>query len=162
MGKKIFFVLLLFAVYIQSSGQVSVTKDRVPPFTILLTNGQYFSYTELQKDKPVMLIYFAPDCDHCRDFIKQLTLGMREFTKTQIILISYFPLAKLQQFNKDFKLAKFSNIKMGTEGNSFLVPKYFKISTFPFTALFNKTGKLTATFRQPPSLEVLSNSLRKN
>lgn len=108
-----------------------------------------------------MLIYFAPDCDHCRDFIKKLTEGMKEFTKTQIILVSYFPLEKLQQFNKDFKLSQFTNIKMGTEGNSFLVPKYFKIVTFPFTAVFNKAGKLTATFRQPPSLEVLSSSLRK-
>ena len=87
---------------------------------------------------------------------------MREFTKTQIILVSYFPVEKLQQFNKEYNLSTFSNIKMGTEGNSFLVPKYYKIITFPFTAVFNKTGKLTATFRQPPSLEVLSNSLRKN
>ena len=161
MRKKIFFGLLFIALHIQSSGQLPVTKDRVPPFTILLTTGKNFSYTQLQKDKPVMLIYFAPDCDHCRDFIKKLTGGMREFAKTQIILVSYFPVEKLQQFYKDFKLSQFTNIKMGTEGNSFLVPKYFKIITFPFTAVFNKTGKLTATFRQPPSLEMLSNSLRK-
>ena len=162
MLKKLFFGMLFLAVYIQSSSQLSPNKDRVPPFTILLTTGENFSYKELQKDKPVILIYFAPDCDHCRDFIKALTTGMKGFTKTQIVMVSYSPLAKLKQFTSDFNLSQFSNIKIGTEGNSFIVPNYFKIVTFPFTALFDKTGKLIARFPQPPSLEMLSDALKKS
>ena len=77
-------------------------------------------------------------------------------------MVSYSPLAKLKQFTSDFNLSQFSNIKIGTEGNSFIVPNYFKIVTFPFTALFDKTGKLIARFPQPPSLEMLSDALKKS
>ena len=45
-------------------------------------------------------------------------------------MISYLPLGKLRQFSKEFRLEQFKNIKVGTEGNSFLVPGYYKIGTF--------------------------------
>ena len=96
MLKKLFFGMLFLAVYIQSSSQLSPNKDRVPPFTILLTTGENFSYKELQKDKPVILIYFAPDCDHCRDFIKALTTGMKGFTKNTNRNGFLFPFSKTE------------------------------------------------------------------
>ena len=156
MIKKLFFLLLVSVIYMQSPGQAAGTKTGIPPFTILLTNGSYFGYKELPKDKAVILIYFAPDCEHCRDFTKKLIGRMRDFKKTQIIMVSHLPLRTMQQFNKDFGLDQFANVKVGTEGNSFLVPGYFKISKFPFTALFDRRGKLAATFREVPSLDVLS------
>jgi len=156
MIKNFFVLLLLIVTYIQSPGQATGTKTGVPPFTILLTDRSYFGYKDLQKNKALILIYFAPECDHCRDFIKKLTGRMGELKKTQIIMVSHVPLRSLQQFYKDFKLDQHPNVKVGTEGNAFLIPAYFKIVKFPFTALFDKHGKLVATFREVPSLKALS------
>lgn len=157
MIKKLFFLILLCMIsFFQGQGQQAVTKAGVPPFTILLTNGNHFGYKNLEKDKALMLIYFAPECDHCRDFIKKLTGKMNEFKKLQIIMVSHVPLPNLQRFYKDFKMDKYPNVKVGTEGNSFLVPGYFRIGKFPFIALFDKKGKLAAAYREVPLLEVLS------
>jgi thiol-disulfide isomerase/thioredoxin len=147
--------------HLQSPGQPTGNKNGMPPFTILLTNGNSFSYKDLLPEKPVMLIYFAPDCEHCREFIKKLADNMNGFKQIQITLISYLPLPALQKFNKEFKLDQFPNIKIGTEGNSFLVPAYFKIVKFPFTALYNKAGKLMGIFREEPSLKVLTDFSKK-
>ena len=145
----------------QAPGQLTGTKTGLPPFAIQLTDGSSFSYKNLQTNKAVILIYFAPDCEHCRDFIKKLTGKMGALKKIQIILISYLPLPNLKKFITDFKLDQFPNVKVGTEGNSFLVPAYFKIGKFPFTALYNKVGKLVAIFREEPSLKVLSDFSKK-
>lgn len=161
MRKKLFFSMLLIVTSLHSPGQVAGLGTGLPPFTILLTNGKYFSYKDLQKDKASILIYFAPDCEHCRDFTKKLTGRMRDLKKTQIIMVSYLPLLTMQQFNKDFKLDQFPNIKVGTEENSFLVPNYFKIIKFPFTALYDKAGILVSTFREVPALDILSNFSKK-
>lgn len=156
------FCLLLFAlVTTLSSGQPPEIKKSIPPFKIVLTDGRPFDYKELKKGSPVMLIYFAPECDHCREYTKELISVMDHFKNTQIIMISYLPLGKLRQFSKEFRLEQFKNIKVGTEGNSFLVPGYYKIGTFPFTAIFDKEGKLSAIFRQPPNMGELYNHLGK-
>jgi thiol-disulfide isomerase/thioredoxin len=161
MIKKLFFLLLILGAYMQSQGQPAGTKTGVPPFSILLTSGSHFTYKDLPKDRPLILIYFAPECDHCREFTKKLVGKMGDLKKTQIIMVSYLPVEKLQQFYKDFRLDQFPNVKVGTEGNAFVVPAYFKIVKFPFTAVFDKSGKLAATFREAPSMEVLSGVSKK-
>ncbi len=161
MMKRLFFLLLCLATFMPTRAQLANRATSVPPFKILLTNGSYFGYKNLQINKPLMLIYFSPDCDHCKDFTQTLRGKMGELRGVQIIMVSYFPLKSLQKFNTDFKLSEFSNIKIGTEGNSFLIPGYFKIGKFPFTVLYNKVGKLAATFREVPSWEVLSDFIKK-
>ncbi len=161
MMKRLFVLLLCLATYKPNLAQLAVITNAVPPFKILLTNGSYFGYKDLEINKSLMLIYFSPDCDHCRDFIHTLRAKMGYLIGIQIIMVSYFPLKSLQQFNKDYKLGEFSNIKIGTEGNSFLIPGYFKIGKFPFTVLYNKVGKRVITFREVPSWEVLSDFIRK-
>ncbi len=161
MMKKLFFLLLCLATHMPTQAQLANRVTSIPPFRILLTSGSYFGYKDLQINKPLLLIYFSPDCDHCKDFIQTLRGKMGNLTGMQIIMVSYFPLKSLQQFNKDFKLGEFSNIKIGTEGNSFLIPGYFKIGKFPFTVLYNKVGKRVVTFREIPSWEVLSDFIRK-
>lgn len=163
--KKIIHILFYWVLSVitagQSLGQQSQVQSGMPAFRIVLTDGKTFGYKDLQPNKPIMLIYFAPECDHCKEFTHQLTSVMDNFKNTQIIMVSYFPLPKLQQFYKEFKLERFKNVKLGTEGNAFVVPAYFKIETFPFTALFNKDKKVTAIFRQPPAMAVLYESVKK-
>ncbi len=163
--KRILYILFYWFLSVLTTGhgfgQQSQAQSGMPAFRLLLTDGKIFSYKDLQPNKPAMLIYFAPECDHCKEYTHQLTAVMNNFKNTQIIMVSYFPLPKLQQFYKEFKLDQFKNVKLGTEGNAFVVPAYFKIETFPFTALFNKDRKVTDIFRKPPAMAVLYESVKK-
>ncbi|HEY3390502.1 MAG TPA: redoxin domain-containing protein [Prolixibacteraceae bacterium] len=162
MLRKLFIIwLLVMPAYLQITAQPINNKNELPPFTLQLTNGSIVSYKTLSQKKPVILIYFAPGCEHCREFIKKLVGKIKLFEQAQIVLVSYFPLADLQKFSTEFKLDQLSNVKVGTEGNSFRVPALFKIVKFPFTAVYNKLGRLTAIFREEPSLNVLSDLLKK-
>ena len=37
-------------------------NENIPPFKILKADSTWFTAANLKKDKPVMIIYFSPDC----------------------------------------------------------------------------------------------------
>jgi hypothetical protein len=102
-----------------------------------------------------MLVYFDPTCEHCRLFTANLVKRMNDFTNTEIVMISYLPIAEIKQFESDFNLGKFHNIKVGTEGHSFVVQRWYNVQRFPFTALFNESGTCITSYREAPSMDEL-------
>ena len=46
---------------------------QVPPFTMMIApDSTAFAKADLKKKKAVMIVYFSPDCDHCKHFTKEL------------------------------------------------------------------------------------------
>lgn len=154
MRKALFFLLVMLSS--PAFAQKTVTLNDYPKFNILLTDSTKFKSIELKKNTPLILIYFAPDCYHCRSFIGDFIGAIKQFSQTQIVLVSHVPISELKKFSKDFSLTTYPNIKIGTEGTSFYLPSYFKIGNFPFTALYNKAGKLITTYPEAPSMDVLA------
>jgi thioredoxin-related protein len=142
------FVFIAFAIngYSQDDG-----KD-MPPFHIVLTNGNYLKAKDVRKNTPSMLVYFSPTCEHCQNFTKKMTENISSLSQVQIIMISYLPYRDIKKFEADFGLAKYPNIKVGTEGYTFVVQKYYDIRNFPFLALFNKNGKPITTYATAPDI----------
>ena len=157
--KKIGFFFIIISLL--SFTQKSITIEDYPKFNILLIDSTRFKSNELKKNTPLILIYFAPDCYHCRSFIGNFMGAIKQFSQTQIVLVSHVPISELRKFSKDFSLNTYPNIKIGTEGNSFYLPSYFKIGNFPFTAVYNKAGKLITTYPEPPSMDALASCVNE-
>jgi len=138
----------------------STIKKTVPPFEISLTDGKGFTSKELKADKELMLVYFSPTCEHCQAFITDLLKNTEQLKDVQIVMISYLPIEEIKKFESDFKLSQYSNIKVGTEGYSFIVQHWFNIQRFPFVALFNKKAMLTAAYRNVPTINVLLEKIK--
>ncbi|WP_207632790.1 TlpA family protein disulfide reductase [Foetidibacter luteolus] len=137
------------------------TSKKIAPFKMELTNKTLFSAGDLKKNAPAMLVYFSPTCDHCQAFTKQMLEKNEEFKNVQVIMVTHLPVADIKKFEEDFHLAKYPNIKTGTEGNAYLVPRFYDIRTFPFVALYNKKGELQATYRKEPSVDAIIKELKK-
>ena len=159
MRNALFFLLVIVSA--AAFAQKIVPLNGYPKFNILLTDNTHFKSSELKKNTSLILIYFAPDCYHCRSFIGNFMGAIKKFSQTQIVLVSHVPISELKKFSKDFSLNTYSNIKIGTEGNSFYLPSYFKIGNFPFTALYNKAGKLIATYSEAPTMDVLASKVNE-
>lgn len=78
--KKFLFVGLLLLPFLGLA-----VSQSIPDFMMQLTNGKMFTTKDLSKSKPVIIIYFAPDCEHCQVLIKSLLKKITEFKKPQII-----------------------------------------------------------------------------
>lgn len=142
MIKKITLLFFLSCICIVAFTQNKKVNKNIAPFKIQMVNGEQFTYQQLQKDKPVILIYFSPTCDHCKNFTKALLQHEKELASKQIVMVTYLPVAEMKPFIDSFNLNKYSNIKVGTEGYSFTVQKYYNVRLFPFVALYDKQIQL--------------------
>ena len=149
------FVLLFSFNSVKAQQQDNDYKKKVPPFHIQLSNGDSLVSKQLKKNLPVMVVYFDPTCEHCQAFTRSLLEKIKSFNSVQIVYITYTPISEVEKFEKDFSLKKYSNFKLGTEGDSFIVQKFYYVSKFPFIALYDKKGMLITFYRDPPSIETL-------
>lgn len=166
MKQKIYTAIILLSSltvfsFSNAEAQTVAIKTTMPPFRILLTSQKYLKAAELDKNAPAMIVYFDPTCEHCKIFTADLVKHKNEFSKTQIIMISYTPLSQIKKFETDFKLAGCSNIKVGTEGYTFIVQKFYNIQKFPFTVLFNKKGNMISYYRDAPAVSELVSRMKK-
>jgi peroxiredoxin len=130
-------------------------NNHIPSFRIALTDSSYFNSKQLKKNEPLLLVYFSPNCDHCKKFTDSLVANINSFKNIQIVMMSYFSLDEIKKFEKAYHLTKFTNVKTGTEGYTFKVLKFYNISQFPFVAVFNSKGILQKTFVEDVPMQSL-------
>lgn len=154
------FRILLFAFFLFPVNSFA-QPDIMPHFSMVQENGVTYTYKDLPSNKPVILIYFAPDCEHCQKLLNRLFIKIKEFTKAEIILITFKPLSDVKGFVQQYKTYKYKNVKVGTEGNSYLIRYYYNLSKTPFTALFNRNKKLVISYKDQTPIDDLISHLRR-
>lgn len=156
--KKFSGILLLLAIICSVPAQTVTNQNKkgIPPFSIMQTNGTVFKAADLKKDQPFMMVYFDPDCDHCLQFTMDLLKQLSAFGNVQIVFVTYVPVEGVKSFIARVGLDKYPDIKVGTEGNNFIVRYHYDVMLFPYLALHDKTGNLFATFESevPPPVQV--------
>lgn len=150
--------VLLLVVCCFSMRAFGQNRNVIPPFKMRVTNGNIFTPQQLRKGVPVMLIYFSPECEHCQALTKQLSASMSRFHHKEIILMTYFPMAPVVEYDKAFGLSRNSNVHIGSEGYTFVVQKFYQVQKFPFVALFNSNGRLVKTFSKLESPTLILNA----
>jgi hypothetical protein len=133
---------------------------KVPPFQMMQANGKVFFAANLPVGKPILIIYFSPDCKECHDLTTELLNRIEEFSNASIVMITYMPLEQVKHFVSEFQLEKYPNIFVGTEGDSFFVGRYYRVGRFPFMVLHNKDGDLIKVYNQEMNIEDLLVHLR--
>ena len=76
-------------------------------------------------------------------------------------MITYLPVEKVLEFEKTYSLKNYSNIYAGTEGNSFFLKNYYKLTEMPFAALYSKNGDLIKFYNKEVDIKDLSTRLNK-
>lgn len=135
-------------------------KNKLPPFQVLQADGRFFKAEQLPFGKPIVLIYFAPGCDHCEKLMSSFIKNKETFCKASVAMITYYPLASVKDFIKQFGFQKYSNVYVGTEGNSFFIKKYYNLNTLPFMALYTKNGDLVQKYYSEKDMDTLIRQLK--
>ena len=134
---------------------------KLPPFRMMQANGKIFKAEELPMGKPIIIIYFSPECDHCEKLMKELFKRTGELKKASIAMVTYLPVEKVLQFQKTYSLNKYPNIYVGTEGTGFFLKNYYKLTEMPFVALYTKNGHFLKSYSREIDLKDLSTRLNK-
>ena len=152
---KIVFLSLLFFI-----GSVAYSQT-MPAFSIMQSNGKIVNTAKLPHTKPVVLIYFSPDCDHCTKLLTAMFGKMNQFNRATILLVSFKPMNELIDFEKKYKTAAYKNMIVGLEQPIYFLQRLYQLQSTPYTALFDKKGKLVVDYKTETSLTDLIAQLKK-
>ncbi len=159
--KKLLFIFCMMIAAGCSRAQNSIPLT-IPPFHILTTDSTYITPANLKKNKPVMIIYFAPDCSHCQHLMYEMKPMMSSLKNVQVVMITFVQQIKaIQVFARDFDLKKYPNFIVGTEGYTYVVQKFYNVRTTPFVALYNKNGTLVKSFDKAPEAKEIAEEAKK-
>ena len=123
-----------------------LAKPVIPDFAILGTDSStIINKATIKKGKPVMIMLFSPDCEHCQKQTAELTKNMKAFEGVEIVMATYQPVFKAKTFANVYKLTTFPNIYIGRDINYFFGP-FYQLKSAPFIALYNKDQKLIKAF----------------
>lgn len=155
--------LLIFAGYsfAFSQGNVQKQTSEIPSFKILLTDNSYFETKNIPRNKPFVLVYFAPDCDHCTVLMDALFKKIHQFDKASIVMVTFKSPQEVNGFAQKYHTAKYPNIKVGTEGQSNVLRNFYKLEKTPFTAVYDKKGKLAFSYKNETPVNELITRLKK-
>lgn len=136
-------------------------SDKLPPFRIIQPNGKVFKAEYLPFEKPIVIIYFSPDCEDCLEFMDSFFKKIYDFNEASIVMITFMPIEYLTKFSMKYGIKGRGNIYLGTEGSSYFVRDYFKMDGIPFVALYDKDGNVKSTYCKSIPLNDLIASLKK-
>jgi len=147
--KILFLVTLLSLSFASISAQTDSLRlppyQRYPksiPLKLLLTDSStYFTKESLAKKKPVLIMLFSPDCNHCQQETEEMIKHIESLKNIQIVMATTQPFPMMKEFYIKYGLARFNNIIVGREEN-FTLPVYYDIRNYPFFAFYDRKKEL--------------------
>jgi thiol-disulfide isomerase/thioredoxin len=118
----------------------------IPPFKILLADSTWYSKANLPAKKPVLIFYFSPDCGHCQLETEELISRLKYLKDLKIVMITSRPYEDMNTFAVHYKINRFPSIKIGTDLQR-LVTNFYDVKFTPFSALYDKKGKLIKVYK---------------
>ncbi len=118
----------------------------LPPIQILLGDSvTKFTKENLQKDKPVYLLLFSPDCFHCQQEVQQMKLHKNDLKNIQVVMVSFYPVWQLNLFAKEYGVDQIPNLVLGKDIHFLLAP-FYNARSLPFHTFYDKAGNLIDVF----------------
>jgi thioredoxin-related protein len=120
----------------------------LPPLQILLSDSvTLFTKAQLPEKTPVLYMLFDPGCSHCQHETEELVAHKEDLKGVQIVMVTMprTSFAEIAGFMKNYRVNELKNIVVGKDIYYFM-PSFYTIRNFPYLALYNKEGRLIATF----------------
>jgi len=152
----LFFSFLTLVATAQSENEPPYKRfPTLPPLQLLLPDSStVFSEKQLKKNRPVLVMLFSPDCDHCQKETEELISHIDQFSGIQIVMTTALPFEKMKTFYDINRLDRYRNIIVGWD-RYFLLPTFYRIKNYPFLAFYDKKGKLIDVFEGGPPIPVI-------
>jgi thiol-disulfide isomerase/thioredoxin len=155
--KKIIFLLALAAgLFVAIPGKSQQSQDppplpylsdkSIPAFDILEVDSTTVFHTQdIPSGKPVILMYFSPDCEHCQHMTEEILKTMDSLQNTRIVMLTSLPFFKMKNFYSYYKIGDYKNITMGRDGQ-FFFSRHFGSQYVPYLAIYDRHKKLLKVF----------------
>lgn len=153
-------ILLLIAIPFASISQNNnydtlapyLKTKKIPEFSVLDCNSTkddsiWINNKTIPKGKPVVFVYFSPECSHCEYETEQIKQHIDSLKNATFVFVSFHPIKKIKAFYDKYELTKFSNIVMGRD-LQYYIPSFFRVEFTPFVAVYTPQGNFAKAYKQ--------------
>jgi thioredoxin-related protein len=138
-----------------------LANPTIPPFHLLAPDSAtYLTKDDLKKNQRTIIMFFSPDCEHCKHQTEALLDSLSQLGNPQIVMATYQPFGEMKDFIAHYRLFEHPNFKVGRDEKFFLAP-FYRIRTFPFLALYDKKGNLITTFEGTRPIATLKKAFQQ-
>ena len=147
-ASAIFLVLLLslqFYLYLHrptSAEELSAKASQLPALDLTATDGTSF---ELVSGRPVVIIYFNSQCDHCQRQLNAMRENMNLFSSATIVFMSSQSLDELGRIAAVLDFYVFPNVRFVKSKPEQLAEK-FGLMSLPQIFVYSEEGNLKKVF----------------
>lgn len=120
-------------------------QPSIPAFSLLKTDGSWLVNPQLPEGKPVVFIYFSPDCQHCKTEAKDIAAAKDSLQSLEFIWVSYHPIERINEFAQQAGLDKLANHYFTRDPN-YKIPSFFRVRFTPYVAVYNAKGRFVEAF----------------
>lgn len=132
----------------------------IPPLKLLqLDSTSYFTKDDLKKNRPVLIVVFNPDCEHCKHETEEIIKNIDSLKNIQIIMATIMSFDLMKSFYEKYDLQRFQNITVGKDVQ-YTLPSFYQMHFMPYLAMYNKKGNLLATFEGSMKIEDLIHTFK--
>ncbi len=136
-----------------------IRHPEIPSFSLLTTDSTWFGRQNLPDKTPIVIIYFSPDCGHCKAKAQLLYDKKDSLSTIFFVWASYHSVPELKAFAETYGLATCSNVKVGRD-TRFFIPAYYKARVTPYIAIYNSHGLFAKEFREGARLQDIVDAIK--
>jgi hypothetical protein len=131
----------------------------LPSFKIhTIPDSSAYTNNNLDKHKPIVIMFFSPDCEHCQHEAQELVANKEVLKDVPILMLSIFNMQDIINFYDKYNLKEMPNVTVGQDYNFNLGVK-FKMQTFPAMYVYNEDRKIVKAFVGNVSVSKILNAL---
>lgn len=150
-------LLVLGHAIVRKAGELATLQERLeqlPAFSFTDLGGKAFSHGHLSDGKPVLLIYFHPDCDHCQYEAGVIRDSLHRLAATEVLLISSAPAPQLEEFGEAYGLLGHPGVHILHDAAG-AFHTLFGSNTIPSVFIYNRKRALVRHFKGETKIEAI-------
>lgn len=160
-----FISLLLFLSYqivskINHKKEVAANIKTIPAFKYQNLKGESFSNKNLKTDTATLFIYFNSECEYCNQETKMIQERINEFTRYQLVFVSFEKPELIKTFAHKYNLLNYDNIHFVCD-TKVTFATAFDVQSLPCLVLYDKNQQLIEKIKGQTKVETLVKKLRK-
>jgi hypothetical protein len=134
----------------------------LPTFNILeMDSTTTFVTNKIPMGKPSLIMFFGPDCDHCKHQMEEMVKGMDSLKDLQFYLCTFGNPTAIKGFYDKFHLENYPNVKVVGKDVDYFFTSFFGARFVPYLAVYDKHKKFVKKFEGHASVKELYEASRK-
>lgn len=134
--------------------------SKLPSFKMrLLDSVTLLSADSIPAGRPVVLIFFRPDCSHCKRETQAILDHAGMLKDISILMVTNSSFFQIRDFYESFHLDRYRNVEVGKDyEHSFY--QAFRPTSVPFTVIYNRERRLIKIYSEEADIKNILTAIR--